>query len=509
MKKSIRYSLVSYLIILALLLPSCAPKSTITAGDLGSLTAALDAEAPRLLEKYKTESASIALVVDGKLAWSKSYGVQDKEASIPASPQTVYQIASISKTMAAWGVMQLVEQGKLDLDAPASRYLTRWQIPAPAVDGGSSAYSLDGVTIRRLLSHSAGLSVHGYPGYEPGAPLPSLEESLSGKQGPNYAVQLVNEPGKAYSYSGGGYTLLQLIVEEVSGQTFEDYVQDALFTPLGLAQTSFTWRDDLQAATARAYDMDGKRLPNYLFTEKAAAGVYTNVTDLAQFGAAFVEGASGEPAGRGVLSAESLAEMGKVQIAIPASSAEGYLSGMDGYGFGLFVETLPDGSKAINHTGGNKGWRSLLAIAPEQRAVLAVLTNSDNGGAVHDEIRVRWADWLGAGTPKGIQHMATLSGGIVAFSVLLLVGFGAWLVGFARQITQGKRALNRKPNLRTAAGWRAVLRVVLAVLLAGVWIFLGSLFVSLIFPAQAGWVSAAALAWIAALAASGLTTRRA
>ena len=212
-----RYSLIALLLITAFVLPACAPgirRSSITVDDLTTLTAALDQEMPGLLAAYNTPGATVAIVQNGELVWEKGYGLADQENNIPATPGTVYQIASISKTVAATGIMRLVEQGKLDLDAPASQYLTRWQIP-------NSAYDESGVTIRRLLSHSAGLSVHGYPGFEPNATLPSLEEALSGQPlGSSYSVEVVAEPGQAFSYSGGGYTLLQLIVEEVSGQDF-------------------------------------------------------------------------------------------------------------------------------------------------------------------------------------------------------------------------------------------------------------------------------------------------
>ena len=132
-------------------------------------------------------------------------------AGRPVDGDTVFQAASISKTLTAWGVMRLVEQGALELDAPVGRYLTRWQLPP-------SPYNHDGVTIRRLLSHTAGLSLHGYPGIAPEQPLPTLEESLSGGHPGAEDVRVVSEPGTTYAYSGGGYTLLQLVVEEVTGE---------------------------------------------------------------------------------------------------------------------------------------------------------------------------------------------------------------------------------------------------------------------------------------------------
>jgi len=477
----------SMLVIAGLLLTACAPRAAVTAGDLDSLIAALDQNVPGYLAAYYTPGAGIALVENGELVWSQGFGLADQENNVPATAETVYQIASISKTVAATGILRLVEQGKLDLDAPASQYLTRWQIPESAINEND-------VTIRRLLSHSAGLSVHGYPGYEPDAALPSLEEALSGHPlGPDYSVEVVAEPGQAYSYSGGGYTLLQLIVEEVSGQSFADAMQQEVMDPLGLEHSSFVWRADLRGLPAKAYNMDGRLLPNYLFTEQAAAGLYTTAGELARFGIAHLPG-------QGLLSENSLSQMQAVSIPIPAQSAEGFFSGMDGYGLGWFVETLPDGSRVVNHTGGNKGWRSLLSVAPQRGAVLVVLTNSDNGSGVHDEIRADWAEWLGAGMPKGIRNAQNLANGVVILSGLLILGFGGWLYRFVRKVQQGQRKFQFRPNQRSISGRKLIFGLLVALLLAAGWLFLLQIFVKMIFPLQAGWVGLAYLLWVLALA---------
>ena len=491
MKPSYR-TVIILLIVLALILTACTPRSAVRPNDFESLAAALDADMPGLLKAYRVPGATIALVADGKLSWSQGYGLADKENDVPASTDTVYQIASISKTIAAWGVMRLVEQRQIDLDAPAIDYLYRWQLP-------DSSYNIEGVTVRRLLSHNAGLNVHGYPGYPPDAPLPSLEDSLSGQAGTTAPVQLFTEPGSTFSYSGGGYTILQLIVEEVSGQSFADFMQDEVFTPLGLEQTSYYWREDLQPLTAKAYDANGRLLPNYLFIEQAAAGVYTTAPELAEFGAAYLTGG-------GVLSRDAIAEMSQVAAPINPNSFEGYLSGMDGYGLGVFVETLPDGSRAISHTGGNQGWRSLMIIAPARRAVLVVLTNSDSGSGLYEAVRARWADWLGAGTPVGIQHLTLLTILIVAASLLLLTGFGWWLYGFARAYSERRRRFSL-PDLQQGSGWGRALGLLAALLLIALWIFLGSLIVGSLFPLQSWLVGLTFMAWVLALVLRMLTEK--
>lgn len=491
MKPSYRACLL-LLLTLALVLAACAPRSEVRPNDFESLAAALDADMPGLLKAYRVPGATVALVADGKLSWSQGYGLADKENDVPANNDTVYQIASISKTMAAWGVMRLVEQGQIDLDAPAIDYLYRWQIP-------DSSYNIEGVTVRRLLSHSAGLNVHGYAGYSPDDPLPSLEDSLSGLAEDTDPVQLFTEPGSTFSYSGGGYTILQLIVEEVSGLPFADFMQYEVFDPLGLEQTSYYWREDLQPMTAKAYDANGRLLPNYLFIEQAAAGVYTTAPELAEFGAAYLTGG-------GVLSRDSIAEMSQVAAPIDPSSFEGYLSGMDGYGLGVFVETLPDGTQTISHTGGNQGWRSLMVIVPSRRAALVVLTNSDSGSGLYEAVRARWADWLGAGTPVGIQHATLLTILIVAASLLLLLGFAWWLYNFAQAYTAGRRRF-ALPDLGRGSGWGRALGLLAALLLIAAWIFLGALIVGSLFPLQSWLVGLAFIAWVLALVIGMLTEK--
>ncbi|PKO11700.1 MAG: penicillin-binding protein [Chloroflexi bacterium HGW-Chloroflexi-10] len=481
----------SILLVFVVLLSGCQSSAPVTVGDLESLTAVLDENIPGWLNRYGVPGASLALVVDGELVWSQGYGWADVEEGVAARPETVYQVASISKPVTAWGVMRLAEAGEIDLDAPISETLTRWELPA-------SGYSAEGVTIRRLLSHSAGLSVHGYPGYLPDALLPTLEESLSGAGGTAYHVQQVSEAGKQFSYSGGGYTLLQLMIEEVSGMGFSEFMQAEVLSPLGMDHSSFEWDADLHADTAIGYDARGRVLPNYLFTEKAAAGLYTTAAELARFGAAALPGNNGEAAGRGVISPEGVKTLFAPAIAMPEGGIETYLSGMDAYGLGYFLETLPDGSQWYSHTGGNKGWRSLLIIDPKQSAVLVVLTNSDNGGAVYDEVTKVWAKWLGSGTPTRFEHLQIVAYGVAAVSILVLLGLVGWTYRFARSLLEKKR------SFRFKFGWKALGKLQAALLLGGLWWGEGTL-LKFVLPGMAGWAELVFLLWAAAMVMSAFT----
>jgi CubicO group peptidase (beta-lactamase class C family) len=330
----------------------------------------LDELVPQLLKENDVPGAAVALVRDGEVAWSAGYGLADRERGVPVTADTVFQVASISKPVTAWGVMRLVESGQLELDAPVEQYLTRWHLPPSSYDAG-------GVTIRRLLSHTAGLSLGGYPGISPDQPLPTLEESLSGKNGGAGDVRITMEPGAQFSYSGGGYTLLQLVIEEVTGESFSEFMQEQVLHPLGMLHSGFEWRTDLRPATAVAYSETGAPVPNYLFTEKAAAGLYTTAPDLARFVAAEMPGPSGKPAGRGVLTADTLALM-----FTPVLQGQGETA----YGLGHQISTQPDGSKVASHGGVNAGWRAFFAALPEQGEGIVILTNSDKGMAVIEAV---------------------------------------------------------------------------------------------------------------------------
>src|SRR5579884_642357 len=144
-----------------------------SAGSGGDFGRWLDQHVPALLARHGVPGVAIALVRNGAVAWAAGYGLADAASGRPVTPETVFQVASVSKPVAAWGIVCLAEQGRLDLDAPVDRYLTRWHLPPSELD-------VAGVTARRLLSHTAGLSLPGYWGTAPDQPLPTLEESLSG-----------------------------------------------------------------------------------------------------------------------------------------------------------------------------------------------------------------------------------------------------------------------------------------------------------------------------------------
>ena len=256
-----------------------AANAPVAAGPSGEGGFAQRLDEDRWLAAFEVPGVAVALVRDGRLTWAKGYGQADLARGVAVTPDTVFQVGSISKSVTAWGVMRLVQQGKLDLDAPVERYLTRWHLPR-------SPFDADGVTIGRLLSHSAGLNSQDYSPIST-RPLPSLEQSLSGESGGVNArsgtddVRITMEPGQQRHYSNGGYTLLQLAIEEVTGEPFARYMQREVLDPLGMTHSSFTWQEDLRAQSATGYDVAGRAVPRSALTEQAAGGLQTTANDLA------------------------------------------------------------------------------------------------------------------------------------------------------------------------------------------------------------------------------------
>lgn len=332
----------------------------------------LNRRVPELLFEYRVPGVAVALLEAGVVEHQLVYGLADSEAQRPVTADTGFNIGSISKLFAAWGVMRLVEQGRIDLDASVEQYLTRWYLP-------ESEFDSDGVTIRRLLSHTAGLTLEGYPGFEPGAPLPTLEESLRGATNGAGDVRLTMEPGKQWHYSGGGYTVLQLMIEEVTGEPFADYMQRNVLAPLGMGHSSFDVSNEILKASSEAHGILGKVIGGPRFTAMAAAGLETTVADLGRFAVANMGNEGGVQAGHPVLRSETLREM---QAAAPATDGS--------YGLGYALYSFEDGFRTLGHDGANTGWYAQLHLLPESGRGIIVLTNGSNGWVLCEDIVCQW-----------------------------------------------------------------------------------------------------------------------
>lgn len=302
-------------------------------GDAGAFVAA----AEQMIEAESEGNLAFALIEGGR-------AVDTRFASVgrPVDRDTLFQVASLSKWLTALGVMTLVDAGKVDLDAPVDTYLKRWKLPPSPFDNRQ-------VTVRRLLSHTAGLTDGlGYGGFPPGKPIQSLPESLTraadSSPGRDGVTKVGQQPGEAWNYSGGGYTILQLLIEDVTGEPFDVYMRRVVLGPLGLSRSAFVLPEGVQNV-AEFYDVGGERAIHYRFTATGAASLYTSVADLTRLIQAHLPGPQGEPAGRGVLQPQTLDAMRR-----PHASQYG----ADIWGLGVILYA-PNGSGGyvIGHDGSN------------------------------------------------------------------------------------------------------------------------------------------------------------
>ncbi|MBK6962678.1 MAG: serine hydrolase [Bacteroidales bacterium] len=222
----------------------------------------------------------------------------------PVDRNTIFQVSSLSKLVSAVGIMKLIELGKVDLDTPVNNYLKRWKLPA-------SEFNNEQVTVRRLLSHTAGLTDGlGYNGFESRDSVQSLEASLTKAKdadvGISGEVRVGMEPNSKWIYSGGGFTLLQLIMEETSGQSFNEFMTSNLFTPLNMSSSTYILNDSLNSRLCEFYNADKTTASHYYYTSLAATSLYTSLADLETFFQIFLKGKNGEPIGRGQLEPETL-----------------------------------------------------------------------------------------------------------------------------------------------------------------------------------------------------------
>ena len=250
-------------------------------------------------EKEFVGNFAMAIMKDGKVE-KEIFFSHNK----PVDRNTIFQVSSLSKFVSAVGIMKLVELRKIDLDTSANRYLKRWQLPP-------SEFNNEQVTVRRLLSHTAGLTDGlGYNGFEKRDSVQTLESSLTkakdADKGISGEVRVGIEPNSTWKYSGGGFTLLQLIVEETSGQSFNEFMTSNLFTPLNMTSSTYILSDSLKSKLCEFYNPDKTTAPHYYYTSLAATSLYSSLADLETFLQIFLIGKNGEPIGRGQLKPETL-----------------------------------------------------------------------------------------------------------------------------------------------------------------------------------------------------------
>ena len=321
---------------------------------------------------------------------------------IPVDGSSVYQVASLGKWIAAWGVMVLVEEEAIDLDAPVSEYLIRWQLP-------DSEFDSSGVTVRRLLSHTAGLTDGlGYDGFERADQIQSLEGSLTraldASPGNAGVVELGVKPGSEWKYSGGGYTILQLLIEDVSGQSFAQFMSDRVFEPLGMERSTFNHEKAIALGLAQNFDLNGHAELFRWYTALAATSLFTSADDLARFITV-----QARPDAQKVLSEESLA-----LIRTPHASQ----MGADIWGLGaMLYAPNNEGGYIIGHDGSNgPAINTVARFDPATGDGIVILSTGSEMLAT--ELAGEWVFWK-TGNIDSLMFMMLLEG------MLLWMGVGS------------------------------------------------------------------------------------
>jgi CubicO group peptidase (beta-lactamase class C family) len=350
------------------------------------------------LDEFEVPGASWAVIDNGEVVQRGSAGVIEAGRADPVTGETLFQACSISKPIAVFAMLRLVDRGLLDLDEDVNRRLTSWQVP-------SSGEWQPIVTLRQLASHSAGLTMPGFPGYGQGAELPTPVQVLDGVRPANtFGAHVDLVPGTQFRYSGGGTVVLQQLLEDVTGTPFRSLLRELVLEPLGMAASDYAQPlpEELHDRAATAHDEFGRPVAGrwHSYPELAAAGLWTTPTDLVAFAHGVRDAYLG--AQGALLSPERAREMLTPQIAI----ADPW-DPMDSLGLGVF---LGDRGKRFGHGGSNKGFKCYLVAYRDTGQGAAFMTNGDNGNYVVDRAIARVAAEYGwEGYPVEVTERSEIS----------------------------------------------------------------------------------------------------
>jgi CubicO group peptidase (beta-lactamase class C family) len=328
------------------------------------------------MRELRVPGVSVAVVSDGEISETATYGVKEAGRDDEITTGTRFQACSISKPVTSLAMLRLVEQGTLDLDADVNDTLESWQIP-------SNGAWKPRITLRQLASHSAGLTAHGFPGYPRGATLPTLTQILSGVSPANTeGVRADIVPGVQFRYSGGGTTVMQLLLEQVTGTPVAELIRALVLDPLGMTNSGYEQPlpDALHGEATIAHARDGRPIEGgwHVYPEQSAAGLWTTPSDLCRFALGVAGAVAGEEGA--LISQETAAEMLTPQT--PPSPGAERIGGLNAVGIGPFLRIDEGETTYFGHSGGNEGYRCHLLVRRDARAGGCIMTNSDNGGAL-------------------------------------------------------------------------------------------------------------------------------
>ena len=331
------------------------------------------------MQETKTPGVSIAFFEDGRIRWTKTYGLADVASGRPVTSRTLFQAASVTKPVTAMAALLLVQDGRLSLDEDVNARLRAWKVPASPFTAKRK------VTLRGLLGHTSGLGVHGFGGYAPGAALPDTIQILNGRPPANSpAVVSESIPGERWTYSGGGYVVVQLLMTEATHEDFSALMRELVLAPAHMANSTFAQPlpRSMSEKAATGYLADGEPLlgGRNIYPELGPAGLWTTPSDLARFAISLQDAYAG------------------VSTAVPNKAAARAMltSQMSNFGLGLYLN--PPGEPAgFEHAGNNLGFHAeMRAFTGRRRQGVVIMANGDGGRVLIPEILravARAYDW--------------------------------------------------------------------------------------------------------------------
>lgn len=322
------------------------------------------------MKHYNVPGVSVAVIKNSKVIWSKTYGLADVESKTPVNSKTKFQAASISKPVSAYAALHEVVSGKLNPDTDINTYLKSWKIP-------ENEFTKDKkITLKNILSHTAGFTVHGFAGYEAGKPLPSLVQILNGQAPANSQAVVVNKiPGVSFRYSGGGYSVMQQMLIDIEGKDFATIMNEKVLNPLDMKNSTFNQPlSEIQSQTAAtAYSVNGNRVKGkfHIYPELAAAGLWTTAEDLAKF----------------VIDIQNTL-LNKSNLVISKKMADEFTTPFieSFIGLGIFLEDK-SGQVYFSHGGWNEGFSSKFVGSKTGGDGIVVLTNTNKPEFIEELIR--------------------------------------------------------------------------------------------------------------------------
>jgi CubicO group peptidase (beta-lactamase class C family) len=314
------------------------------------------------MSRRQIPGLSIAIIQDGRIVEARAYGVTEKGGTAAVTPNTLFQAGSISKSVAAVGALRLVERGTLSLDTDVNATLTTWKVPANAFTAAHP------VTLRGILSHTAGFTVHGFPGYATDSAMPSLVQVLDGAPPANTAaIRVDTVPGSRWQYSGGGYTVMQQMMLDATHQPFPELMRQTVLAPIGMRASSFEQPQPPARAALTAVGHYGDRSLVegrwHVYPEMAAAGLWTTPSDLARF----------------VIDVQRTLAGKSAKVISRAMARQMVTEVRDGDGLGVFLQGTGRGLQ-FNHGGRDEGFDALMLATAEtgQGVVIMINANDDS-----------------------------------------------------------------------------------------------------------------------------------